>query len=228
VVDWVGVCVFLSFVLYRGYGPLHTHTREWEPVTISLQALSLVGKAEPVQVRFFTLRLRDQRSMWMRDRWKVYVDSYVALDGSCFMVTWTIFKNHLLGVGLPQSRRPWHSECSQPLVCSILSCVRTCVNRFSLKWHLVEGPVTYDFTLHSRARDQHYMIVEVCLGRPSDTFFWDLTISWSRLLARVWSGPMYIMRNAGTFTSQETLGGMLYFESFGRQTTLNIVFIVIW
>ena len=27
------------------------------------------------------------------------------------------------------------------------------------------------------------------LGRPLDTFFWTLTISWSRLLARVWSGP---------------------------------------
>ena len=25
--------------------------------------------------------------------------------------------------------------------------------------------------------------------RPLDTFFWALTISWSRLLARVWSGP---------------------------------------
>ena len=27
------------------------------------------------------------------------------------------------------------------------------------------------------------------LGRPLDTFFWALTIAWSRLLARVWSGP---------------------------------------
>ena len=27
------------------------------------------------------------------------------------------------------------------------------------------------------------------LGRPLDAFFWALTISWSRLLARVWSGP---------------------------------------
>ena len=27
------------------------------------------------------------------------------------------------------------------------------------------------------------------LGRPLDTFFWALTIPWSRLLARVWSGP---------------------------------------
>ena len=27
------------------------------------------------------------------------------------------------------------------------------------------------------------------LGRPLDTFLWALTISWSRLLVRVWSGP---------------------------------------
>ena len=27
------------------------------------------------------------------------------------------------------------------------------------------------------------------MGRPSDAFFWALTISWSWLLTRVWSGP---------------------------------------
>ena len=67
------------------------HTRDWEPVTSTSQALSLVGKTEPVRVRF-TLRLKDQRSMWMRDGCKVYMDSYIALNGSCFMVTWTIFQ----------------------------------------------------------------------------------------------------------------------------------------
>ena len=41
-------------------GPLHTQVGE--PMTITLQALSLVGKVEPVQVRF-TLCLRDQQSM---------------------------------------------------------------------------------------------------------------------------------------------------------------------
>ena len=50
--------------IMRALGPLHTW--DWEPVTITLQALSLVEKVEPVQVRF-TLRLRDQHSMWMQD-----------------------------------------------------------------------------------------------------------------------------------------------------------------
>ena len=33
------------------------------------------------------------------------------------------------------------------------------------------------------------------LGRPLDTFFWALTISWSRLLARVWSDPYLTTKN---------------------------------
>ena len=81
-------------------GPLHT--RDWEPVTIALQALSLVTKAEPVQV-LFTQRSRNQRSMWMHGGCKVYVDTYMASNGSCFMVTWTLFKNHCLEVGLTQN-----------------------------------------------------------------------------------------------------------------------------
>jgi hypothetical protein len=82
-------------------GPLHT--RDWEPVTITLQALSLVEKPEPVQVRF-TLCLRDQRSMWLQDGCKVHMDIFMASNGSCCMVTWIIFKNHLLEVGLTQNR----------------------------------------------------------------------------------------------------------------------------
>ena len=74
------------------------HTQDWEPVTITLRALSLVEKTEPVQVRF-TLHLRDQWSMWMQDGCKVYMDSCMTSNGSCFMVTWTIFKNHFLEVG---------------------------------------------------------------------------------------------------------------------------------
>ena len=40
----------------------------------------------------------------MQDGCKVYMDSYVALNGSCFIVTWSTFKNHLLEVGLKQNR----------------------------------------------------------------------------------------------------------------------------
>jgi hypothetical protein len=85
---------------YAYSGPLHT--QDWEPVTITLQAFLLVEKAEPVQVRF-TLCLRHQRSMWIQDGCKVYMDSDMASNGLCFMVTWIIFKNHLLEVGLTQN-----------------------------------------------------------------------------------------------------------------------------
>ena len=64
---------------------------------------SFVEKVETVQVHF-TPRLRDQWSMWMQDGCKVYMDSYVASNGSCFMVTWIVFKNHVSEVGLAQNR----------------------------------------------------------------------------------------------------------------------------
>ena len=52
------------------------------------------------------------------------------------------------------------------------------------------------------------------LGRPFDTFFWAPTVSWSRLLARVWSGPYY-------YAFIYVMG-----ENFLRETSL-ICFIVI-
>ena len=38
----------------------------------------------------------------MQDGCKVHMGSYMAPNGSRFMVTWTIIKNHLLEVGLTQ------------------------------------------------------------------------------------------------------------------------------
>ena len=40
----------------------------------------------------------------MHDGSKVYVDSYMTSNGLWFMVIWTIFKNHILEVGVTQSR----------------------------------------------------------------------------------------------------------------------------
>jgi hypothetical protein len=41
----------------------------------------------------------------MQDGCKVYMDSYMASNGLCFMVTWTIFQNHFLEVDLTQNRK---------------------------------------------------------------------------------------------------------------------------
>ena len=104
---WTSACLLASSFMFSAtilssvLGPLHT--RDWEPVTITFQALSLVDKMKLVQVRF-TLRLRDQRTMWMQeDGCKDYMDSHSASNASCFMVTWTILKNHLLG-GRPNTK----------------------------------------------------------------------------------------------------------------------------
>ena len=40
----------------------------------------------------------------MQDECKAYMDSYLASNESCFMVTWTICKNHLLEIGLTQNQ----------------------------------------------------------------------------------------------------------------------------
>ena len=84
----------------------------------------------------------------MQDGCKVYMDSYMASNGSCFMVTWTILKTHLVEVsptqhrktnGTPNVHNRWFFLFYQ---------------KYSLKQHLVEDPVTYDFTLQLRIRDR--------------------------------------------------------------------------
>jgi hypothetical protein len=123
------------FGKFRVWGPLHT--RDWEHVMSTLQAFSLVENAKLVQIRFTLclgdLCLGDQRSMWMHDGCKVYVDSYMASIGH---VSWSLglfSKTTSWRLAQHKTKRPWHSERSQPLVYSILSCARTCVNRNSLK-----------------------------------------------------------------------------------------------
>ena len=70
----------------------------------------------------------------MQDGYKTYMDSYMTWNGSCFMVTWTILKNHLLEVGLTQNRETTALRTLiKPLVYSILPCVGTRMNRISLK-----------------------------------------------------------------------------------------------
>ena len=48
----------------------------------------------------------------MQDGCNVYMDSYMASNGSCFMVIWTSFENHLLDGSLRQN---WESMVLQTL-----------------------------------------------------------------------------------------------------------------
>ena len=148
-------------------------------------------KAEPVQFRF-TLCLRDQRSMWMQDGRKVYMDSYMTSNGSCFMVTWTMFKKPLLG-GRPYTKPGEHGTPNTHNHWFILFYHVWGSAWIEIHWNSIwlRGPVTYCFTLHLRICD-HTSWFWRCLGTTSYTFFLDiflgaLTIPWSRLLACVWS-----------------------------------------
>ena len=75
----------------------------------------------------------------------------MALNGTCFTVTWNIFRNHVLEVGLTQNQET--VAFRMLLFYFILSCIWTHMHISSLKLHLVEGPITHDFTLHLRIRD---------------------------------------------------------------------------
>ena len=169
-------------------GPLHIRDRV--PVTITLQALSLVEKAEPVQA-LFTLCLTDQRSMWMQDGCNVYMDSYMASNGSCFMVTWTIFKNRLLQVGRPNTKPGDHGTPNAHNLDILYFIMREDLHEHKFT-EIAFGWGSGHIWLHTTLEGQwpHHMLLEVCWdGLWTLTSSWALTISWSRLLARVWSDP---------------------------------------
>jgi hypothetical protein len=60
---------------------------------------------------------------------KVYMDSYMALNGSCFMVTWIVFKNHFLEVSQTQNQETMAIQMLTTVGLLFLSCVRTRINR---------------------------------------------------------------------------------------------------
>jgi hypothetical protein len=109
-------------------------------------------------------------------------------------VSWSLglfSKNHFLEGGRPNRRPGDHGTPNTH-------------NRWFIPFSHVWGPTWIDAHWNSiwlRARSHmtsHYTRGCVTtlhddfggvLGRPLDTFFWALTISWSRLLAHVWNDP---------------------------------------
>ena len=159
-------------------------------MTNTLQALSLVEKAEPVQVHS-TLHLRDQRRMWMQDKCKVYMGSYT--------IEWIVFHGHFdyfskppLGGrpntkpgdhGIPNTHNRWfipYYHVWRPAWIDIHWNIIWLRPRSHMTSHYTWGSVT---TLHDLGG---------AWDTPFDTFFWALTISLSRLLARVWSDPKFL------------------------------------
>ena len=118
-------------------------------MTITLQALSLVEKAEPVQVRF-TLCLRDQRS-YVNARWMESVHGFLH-DIKWIVGSWSIglifFLNHLLEVGLKQN---WGIMGLRTLTTVDLSYLVMCEEPHEHKFIEIAfglGSSTYEFTLH--------------------------------------------------------------------------------
>ena len=151
-------------------------TRDWDHVTMTLQVLSLVVKVEPVQVDF-TLRLRDQWSM----------DFCMESNGSRFVVTWTIFKTHLLEVDLIQKQ--------EIMVLWTLTTIGLfyfimCEDPHEHKFIVIAfGWLSSHIWFHTTVEDMwlNYMILEVCWDA-----FWTLFLLGSHnftVAARVWSGP---------------------------------------
>ena len=119
---------------------------------------------------------------------------YMALNGTCFMVTWTLFKNHLLEVGVTRNRRETMAIRTLTAVGFFyLPCVRIHMNRDLLKWyldwlhmtsHYTSWHTTHDFggvlghnlgTLSFGLSQFHghssWLVCEVALTFPKPTFF---------------------------------------------------------
>ena len=122
---------------------------------MTLQALSLVEMAEPVQVRYFTLRLRDRRSIYVNARWMS------SLHGFVHGIEWIMVHGHLdcsqksfVG-GRPNTNLGDHDTPNAHNCWFILFYYvqEPAWMGISLKEHLVEGLVTYGFTIHLKIRD---------------------------------------------------------------------------
>jgi hypothetical protein len=140
-------------------------------VTLTLQALSLVEKAKSVQIRF-TLRLRDQWSMWMKDGCK-------SLHGFLHGIKWIMFHGHLdyllkttlLEVGLTYNRE---TKALRTLTTIGLLYFIMCEDLHESKFiDIAFGRGPNHIWLHTTLEIpwRPYMIWEVCQGRPLDTFF---------------------------------------------------------
>jgi hypothetical protein len=134
--------------------------------------------------------------MWMQDGCKVHNDSKMALSGSWFKVTWTDLKKLSLG-GRPNTKPGDHGNPNAHNRWLILFYHVCGPAWIEIDWNsiLVEGLITYGFTLHSRIRD-HITWFWRCVGTTFGHFLWALTISWSRLLACVWSDPNHASRSS--------------------------------
>ena len=153
-------------------------THETEAVTVTVQALSLVEKVEPVQVRFFTLRWRDQRSMYVNARWMWSLHGFLrGIEQIMFHGRLDYFQNPSRG-GRPNIKPGDHGTPNAHNRWFILLYCVWGPAWINIHWNSISlrGPVTYDFTLHLRTVTTLDDFGGV-LGWPLHTFFGALKIS---------------------------------------------------
>ena len=88
---------------------------------------------------------------------KVYMGSYMISDGFCFMVTWTIFKNHLSEVDLGDRSTPTVHICWFSLFCEVWGPAWTKFHWNSI-WLRAWSYVTSSYSWNPWP---HYMVLEV-------------------------------------------------------------------
>ena len=110
----------------------------------------------------------------MQDGCKVYMDSYMALNGSWVTVTWTIFKNHLLRVGLTENRE---IMALQPHKCWFILFYHVWGPAWiESHWNSISwGPGHIRFHTTLEGPWPHYMILEMCWDG-----FWTLSFGLSQ------------------------------------------------
>jgi hypothetical protein len=122
-----------------------------------------------------------------------WIPTWYRMGHVSWSLFWTIFTNHLSEVGLTQNRE---TMALWTLITVGLFYFIMCEDLHEYK----SIEITFDWgsgyillytTLWRFVTTLHDF--GGILGRPLDTFFWALIISWSRLSARVWSGPKHVV-----------------------------------
>ena len=159
------------------------HIQDWEPVTITLQALHSGKRWSRSKVRFKLC----QQSMWMQDGRKVCMDSYMASNGTCFIGHLDYFQKPpyegRLNTRTGDHGTPNTHHCWIILIDRVWGSTWIEVH-WNQIWLRAWSHMTSYYTRGSVTTWYDFGGV---LGWPLNTFLWTLTISWSRLLARVWS-----------------------------------------
>ena len=122
---------------------------------------------------------------YVQDGCKVYMGSYMAPDESCFMVTWVIFINDMLEVGLTQNletmglRDLTTVELLHFIMCEYPTWIEMYWNSI---WLRAQTHITSHYTWGAVTTLHDFGSV---LGTAFGHFLFGFTISWSQLLARV-------------------------------------------